>query len=55
MAGKTIPPVADPAAEIPMASERFLEKYVESMERAGQKRQPFPIPQQTPWARKSCQ
>jgi hypothetical protein len=55
IAGKIIPPVADPAAARPIARLLFLLKYVLNKLRLGQKRQPFPRPQQTPWARKSCQ
>jgi hypothetical protein len=49
-----IPPVALPAAQIPMARLFFLEKYVEIKATDGQKIKPFPRPQQTPCARKIC-
>ena len=55
MAGKTIPPVALPAAAIPIARLLFLLKYVLSKLTAGQNRKPFPRPQHTPCARNSCQ
>jgi hypothetical protein len=48
MAGKIMPPVALPAAAIPIARLFFLLKYVLSVVNEGQNRQPFPRPQQTP-------
>lgn len=55
IAGKMRPPVADPEAAIPIARERFVEKYVDSVEMAGQKRQPLPMPRHRPCERIRCQ
>jgi hypothetical protein len=55
MAGKISPPVELPHAVMPMARPRFLLKYVDTVATVGQKRQPLPMPMQTPWARNSCQ
>lgn len=55
MAGKINPPVAPPQAQIPTAIGFLLEKYVDTTATIGQKRNPLPIPQQTPCARKICQ
>lgn len=55
MTGKTKPPVAEPAAAMPIARLFFLLKYVDTNASIGQNKQPFPRPVQTPCARKSCQ
>jgi hypothetical protein len=55
MAGKIIPPVALPEVANPIAKLLFFEKYVLNKLSAGQNRHPYPIPQQTPWARNNCQ
>jgi hypothetical protein len=55
MAGYTSPPVADPLAATPSASERCLRKYVEQMVKLGIKTSALPSPTQTPCARKTCQ
>jgi hypothetical protein len=55
IAGYTMPPVALPAAANPIARLLFLLKYVLNNASVGQNSAPFPNPQHTPWARKSCQ
>jgi hypothetical protein len=55
IAGYTRPPVAEPDAATPRASERFLRKYVEQIVMEGMKTSPLPRPTQMPCARKTCQ
>lgn len=50
-----MPPTPLPQVVMPIASERRLLKYVDTMATAGQKRQPLSIPTQTPCARNICQ
>jgi hypothetical protein len=49
------PPNELPMAHIARARLRFLEKYVPTNERAGQKTRPPPIPAQIPWESIICQ
>jgi hypothetical protein len=53
--GKMTPPTDDPAIAIPIAAPRFLLKYCDVAEMAGNIRRPSARPVRRPWASKNCQ
>lgn len=55
MAGNTRPPVTEPQAVMPMARDRFLLKYVDTVDTAGQKTKPLPMPMHMPCDNSNCQ
>jgi hypothetical protein len=52
---KINPPIPDPAAVIPVATLLFFANHWEITPTDPVKRNPIPIPKNTPWVRKRCQ